>query len=87
MYGGVGDTLTEAGDDPDRNQKRGVGLGQGWGQERQHRRGRDPEQEDPLASVFGCEVAPGYLSDDVAIEEAREDQALGLGVPVKVRNL
>ena len=87
MYGGVGDTLAEAGDDPDPDQKRGVGLGQDWGQEGQHRRGHDPEQENSFAPVLGCEISPGDLSDDVAIEEAREDQALGLGVPFKVRDL
>ena len=87
MDGGVGDALAEAGDDTDGDQERGVGLGQGRGQQRQHRRGRDPEQEDPLAPVLGREVAPGDLGDDVAVEEAGEDEALGPRVPVKVRDL
>lgn len=87
MDGGVRDPLGEAGDDPDPDQERGVGLGQGWGQKGQYRRGRDPEQENPLASVFCCEVAAWDLREDVAIEEAGEDEALGLGVPIKVGNL
>ena len=87
MNGWVGDALGEAGDDPDTDQQRRVGLGQDRGQEGQHCRGGDPEQENPLAPVLCCEISSGNLSEDVAVEEAREDQALGLRVPVKVRNL
>ena len=71
MDGGVGDALAEAGDDTNGDQERGVGLGQGRGQQRQHCRGRDPEQEDPLAPVLGREVAPGDLGDDVAVVKSR----------------
>ena len=44
---GVGDPLAEAGQDPGGDEEGGVGLGQGGGQQGQHRRGADTEQEDP----------------------------------------
>ena len=40
-----------------------------------------------LPAVLGGEVSARDLGEDVAVEEAGEDEALGLGVPVKVRHL
>ena len=37
--------------------------------------------------LLGSQVASGYLREDVAVEEAGQDQPLGLGVPVKVWTL
>ena len=39
------------------------------------------------ASLLGSEVAPRYLGENVSVEEAGEDQTLGLGVPIKVWGL
>ena len=39
------------------------------------------------ASLLCSEVASRYLCEDVSVEEAGEDQTLGLGVPIKVRGL
>ena len=41
----------------------------------------------PLPAVLGGEVSARYLSDNVAVEEAGQDQTLGTGVPLKVRQL
>ena len=40
-----------------------------------------------LPAVLGGEVSARDLGEDVAVEEAGEDEALGLGVPVKVGHL
>ena len=40
-----------------------------------------------LPAVLGGEVTARDLGEDVAVEEAGEDEALGLGVPVKVGHL
>ena len=39
------------------------------------------------ASLLCSEVASRYLCEDVSVEEAGEDETLGLGVPIKVRGL
>ena len=41
----------------------------------------------PLPTVLGGEVATRDLGDDVAVEEACQDQPLGTRVPLKVRQL
>ena len=64
-----------------------MGLGQHGGEEGEEGRDGDPEQEDPLPSVLGGEVTPGNLGEDVAVEEAGQDQALSFGIPVKIRIL
>ena len=40
-----------------------------------------------LPAVLGGEVSARDLGEDVAVEEAGEDEALGLGVPVEVGHL
>ena len=40
-----------------------------------------------LPAVLGGEVPARDLGEDVAVEEAGEDEALGLGVPVEVGHL
>ena len=40
-----------------------------------------------LPAVLGGEVSARDLGEDVAVEEAGEDEALGPRVPVKVRDL
>ena len=42
---------------------------------------------DHLPAILGGEVSARDLGEDVAVEEAGEDEALGLGVPVKVGHL
>ena len=73
MDGGVGDTLRQPGEDPDSDQQGGVHLGQQWSQHRQHRRGRDPEQEDSLTAVLGGKVAAGNLSENVTVKETSKN--------------
>ena len=41
----------------------------------------------PLPTVLGGEVATRDLGDDVAVEEACQNQSLGTRVPLKVRQL
>ena len=87
MYGGIGDALGQAGQHPGGDQQPGVALGQQRRDEGQHGRDGDPEQENSLPAILGGEVAARNLSEDVAVEEAGQNQALSLGIPVKIRIL
>ena len=87
VYGGIGDALGQAGQHPGGDQQPGVTLGQQRRDEGQHGRDGDPEQENSLPAILGGEVAARNLSEDVAVEEAGQNQALSLGIPVKIRIL
>ena len=87
MDGGVGDPLRQSRQHPGNDHQGGVGLGQQGSDQGQYGRDGDPEQEDSLPAVLGGEVPARDLGEDVAVEEAGEDQALRVGVPVKIRIL
>ena len=62
-------------------------LGQERSQHCQDGRGRDAKQEDSLAAIFCGKISTRYLSENVAVKEACEDETLSFGIPVKIRDL